>query len=160
MLNHLQPKRKDSTEDWPAFRGSTEKTSHCSASNCPFVLNRCLSSCLKSLFSFCLLEFEPPDHLDGGKTSLNLYCSVSPRGGAPRSDTGNYQPPAPLLPPPVDADLPSRVGPGGSYPLKISMKTRCSPEGWSKVTTEEQDAFGDFSGSPQRRLGLWGDNGN
>lgn len=113
LLNHLQPKRKDSTEDWPAFIGSTEKTSHCNASNCLFILNRCLSSCLKSVFSFCLLEFEPQDHQDVGKTSLNMYCLVSPRGGAPRSDTGNHQPPAPLLPPPVDADLPRRVGPGG-----------------------------------------------
>lgn len=113
LLNHLQPKRKDSTEDWPAFIGSTKKTSHCNASNCLFILNRCLSSCLKSVFSFCLLEFEPQDHQDVGKTSLNMYCLVSPRGGAPRSDTGNHQPPAPLLPPPVDADLPRRVGPGG-----------------------------------------------
>lgn len=63
LLNHLQPKRKDSTEDWPAFIESTEKTSHCNASSFSFVLNGCLSSCLKSLFSFCLLTFEPQDHL-------------------------------------------------------------------------------------------------
>lgn len=160
MLNHLQPKRKDSTEDWPAFIESIEKTSHCNSSSFSFVLNGCLSSFLKSLFSFCLLIFEPLDHLNGGKTSLNMYCLVSPRGGAPRSDTGNYQPPAPLLPSPVDADLPRRVGPRGSCPLKISMKTRCSPESWSKVTAEEQDAFGDFPGSAQKRQGLCGGNGN
>lgn len=104
LLNHLQQKRKDGTEEQPILIGSTEP-SHLNSNDRLFILNRPLSSSLKPSFS-CLLEFEPRDHLDGGgkkKPSLNIYCSVSPRGGAPRSDTGGCRPLDSLLPPSMDA---------------------------------------------------------
>lgn len=103
LLNHLQPSRKDSAEEQPILIGSTEKTSHLSANDRPLILYRPLSSRLKFSFSFCLLKLEPRDQLDGGNTFLDMYCSVSPQGGAPRSDTGGCRPPVSLLPPPVDA---------------------------------------------------------
>ena len=49
--------------------------------------------------------------------SLNMYCWVSPPGGAPRSDTGGCWPPASLLPPSVD------VASLQTYPKELDQRT-------------------------------------
>lgn len=141
LLNHLQPKRKDSTEEQPPLIGSIE-TSCLNANGRPFTSNKPLSSSFKSSFSSCLLEFEPQDHLHGGKTTLNMYCSVSPRGGAPRSDTGGCWPPALGLPPPVDAvslQTYRKRGPRVPAPLRSRRRADTALKARARSLTEEPD---------------------
>ena len=164
LLNHLQPKRKDGTEEQPILIGSTEP-SHLNANDRPFILNRPLSSSLKPSFS-CLLEFEPRDHLDGGEKKplpQHVLLCLTTRG---RSHIRHRWLPATCLSAATFhgcstfADLPRRDGTGSSWHVKISVKTRCSFEGWNKVTTEEPDVPWDFPGSLQKISGYRGGNGN
>ena len=138
MLNHLEPKRKDGTEEQPILIGSTE-TSHLNANDCPFILNRPLSSDLKSSFSSCLLEFEPQDHQDGGeKTQLpqHVLLSLTTRGRSQirhRWMLATCLSAATFCGCSIFADLPRRGGPENSCLLKMTVKTRCSFEDWKSL---------------------------
>lgn len=83
LLLLLKRENGYSTEEQPILIGSKEKPSRLKANSYPFMLNRSLSSHLKLSLSSCLEEFEPQDHLDGGKTSLNMYCMSRHKGALP-----------------------------------------------------------------------------
>lgn len=98
LLHRLQPKKKDSPEEHSILIGSTEKTSHHNAHKRPFILNRPLSSHINSYFPSTTTR--PPGWRENLPQRVLLHLATR---GRSQTRPGGSQPPASLLPPPVDA---------------------------------------------------------